>query len=118
MNYDLDYKKTFTLAVLWWLIMFGAVYLVLQWYNQFSWMKFDVAVFAGIMAYLLSAYTPIYGYSNALLFGMIFVAVGIILDILVTYNFNQEIFTYWQLWLGYAFALFAPLFRTVRPYAR
>lgn len=114
----MDYKKTLTLAVLWWLIMFGAVSLVLQLYNQFSWMKVDVAIFAGTMAYLLSAYTPIRSYSNALLFGMIFIAVGIALDMLVTYKFNSEIFTYWQLWLGYALVLFAPLLRVIRPYVR
>ncbi|MDO8522805.1 MAG: hypothetical protein Q7S12_00760 [bacterium] len=118
MDFNLDYKKALTLAVSWWLIMFGVISLVLPWYNQFTWMKLAVAVFAGIMAYLLSAYTPIYGYSNALLLGMIFVVVGIALDILVTYQFNSEFFTYWSLWLGYALVLFIPLLRVVRHYAR
>ncbi|MDP2669303.1 MAG: hypothetical protein Q8P07_05765 [bacterium] len=118
MDHDLDYKKTLTLAVLWWLIMFGAISLVLPWYSQFVWMKVSVAVFAGVLALVLSAYTPLYGYSNALLFGMIFVVVGIALDALVTYRFNSEIFTYWQIWLGYALVLVAPLLRIMKAYAR
>ncbi|OGF63043.1 hypothetical protein A2662_00365 [Candidatus Giovannonibacteria bacterium RIFCSPHIGHO2_01_FULL_45_33] len=118
MDRDLDYKKTVVLAVLWWLIMFGAVSLVLPWYSQFAWMKVSAAVFAGVLALVLSSYIPLYGYSNALLFGMIFVVVGIALDALVTYRFNSEIFTYWQMWLGYALVLVAPLLRIMKAYAR
>lgn len=114
MDYTLDYKKIFALAVIWWLIMFGALYLVFPWYSQFTWMKMAVAIFAGIMTYTLSAYTPLYGYSDALLFGMIFVAVGIVLDMLITHQFDPDIFTYWSLWLGYALVLFIPLRRVMR----
>lgn len=110
----MDYKKAVGLGILFWVIMFGAVSIILPWYDKFVWAKVLIAVFAGILTFTLSQYLKIENYSDALLFGMIIVVVSIGLDIAIVTRFNAEIFTYWQLWLGYALALFAPSIRFFR----
>lgn len=47
----------------------------------------------------------------ALSYSFIWVAVGLILDLIVTMKFNAAIFSLWTLWLGYALVFLVPLLR-------
>lgn len=107
----MNYKKAIMYGALGWVIMFAIVSALLDIYTQFAFVKVLVAVIAGVVAYILAGYLEIESYKTALIYGILWLIVGIVLDFLITVRFNSAIFTQWSLWLGYIFIVLAPLFR-------
>ena|SRR3989338_2147215 len=111
MNY---YLKLLGLGALLWVIMFAVVSAVLSYYNAFDIVKFAVAIIGGVVAFLLGRYFGFTDYKSAFITGFAWVIVGIVLDALVTFKFNPDIFTYWSLWLGYALVVAGAAFSVRR----
>lgn len=68
------------------------------------------AVIGGIAAYWLAGYLKPATMGTAFGYGVIFVVVGVILDLLITNNvLNMNVLAMWPMWVGYALVLLAPL---------
>lgn len=108
----MNWKKAIGFGLLLWIIMFVVVsaFVAFNWY-QFLWIQVVIAIIAGIIVWILADYVDIKNYSLALSYGLTWVIVGLILDALISYQFDNSIFTSWTLWLGYLLVLLVPLFR-------
>ncbi len=80
-----------------------------------GWTHGIVAVVIGITAYLLSINAKPEDVVQALGYGVVFAAVGLGLDAIITRTLDAHIFNTWQYYIGYALVLLAPLFRTELP---
>ena len=67
-----------------------------------------LAILAGILSYLFAIGTGSKNSAQALGYGVVFTAVGVVLDTLISYQFQSNIFSQWQYYLGYALVLLAP----------
>lgn len=103
--------KAITFGILIWVLMFAIVSAVLGFYQKFLWVKIAVAIVAGIIAFVLAGKAKPTNFAAALGYGFIWVLIGLILDYLITRNFNAQIFTLWSVWLGYGLIFIAPIFR-------
>ncbi|MFA6422642.1 MAG: hypothetical protein WCV92_04550 [Candidatus Buchananbacteria bacterium] len=106
----MNWKKAIGFGILIWLIMFALVSATLGWYDQL-WFRIVLAIIAGIISLILAGYIKPSSYARALTYGVVFVVIGVILDLLVTRRFNAAIFSDWVLWLSYVLVLVAPMLR-------
>lgn len=106
----MNWKKAAGFGILLWLIMFAFVSAFLSFYT-FTWMRILCAFVAGVISFVLAHYARPTSAGQALGYGLSWVIVGVILDLLITMRFNATFFTDMYLWLGYLLAFLAPLLR-------
>ncbi len=106
----MDWKKAIGFGVALWILMFVIVSVLLAFKLYISdEPSIIVAILAGIVAYFLAGYAKPSNRLQGFKFGLTWVAVGLILDWLITTKFAPEIFQDWTLWFGYALVLAAPV---------
>lgn len=111
----MDWKKALGYGVALWVVMFVIVSALISFKAyQGAVMLVVVAIISGIISYVLAGYAKPAKANDALLYGVSWVVVGVVLDLLVTSRFNAAIFSSWSLWLGYALVLLAPMVRVKR----
>lgn len=108
----MDWKKALAFGVALWILMFAvvSVFLAFNLYG-FSLAKLMVVLIAGAIVYVLAGYVKPASAGQALGYGLVWVIVGLILDYLITYRFNSQIFLMRTLWLGYLLVLIVPWLR-------
>lgn len=108
----MNLKKAIGFGIVIWALMFVivSIFIGFKIYDS-RLMKGVTVVIAGIISYIFAGYTKPTKFSQALAYGASWVVIGIILDSLITVNFNPAIFTARSLWAGYALVLVAPLLR-------
>lgn len=107
---NMDWKKAIGLGALLWVLMFVIVSAFIGFkIYEFVWMQIVTAIIGGIISFILAGRIKPSKVSLALGYGLTWVVVGLILDVIVTMRFSPAIFTAWSLWLGYALVLLAPL---------
>jgi len=100
----MNYKKAFGLGVLLWLVMFAIVSAILDLY-QYNLIKIITILISGVLSFLAVRYLKAKNIKAGAIYGLIFLAVGLTLDFLVTKKFNQNIFNSLPLWYGYGLML-------------
>ncbi len=108
----MNWKKAIGFGILLWVLMFAivSVFIGFKIYD-YLWIEILIAVIGGIISFILAGYVKPKSYGTALSYGVSWLVVGVILDIIVTMRFNAAIFTAWTLWLGYGLGVLAPLLR-------
>ena len=108
----MNWKKAIGFGVLLWVLMFVIVSIFIAFgIYDFLWMMIVTAVIAGLISFILAGFVKPRNVGLALGYGLAWVVVGVILDLIVTMRFNPTIFASWTLWLGYVLILLAPLLR-------
>lgn len=106
---NFHWGRGFGLGVALWLIMFTLVSILVGFgVAELAWMQVIAAVIAGVLAYFLALYAQPHTTGQAFGYGLLWVVVGLVLDLIVTARFNNQVFYAWQYWLGYAMVLIAP----------
>ena len=72
-------------------------------------MKIAGAMIAGFIALAMVVYVQPKNIAASLGYGISWIIIGLLLDLLITWRFNKRIFYEWSLWLGYGFVLLASL---------
>ena len=108
----MDWKKAISLGVFIWILMFVivSVFVAFKIYDSVA-IKILTPIISGIIAFILAGKIKPTKTSQAVLYGLIWAIVNIILDALITKQFNPEIFTFWSLWIGYVLIILATLLR-------
>lgn len=108
----MNWVKTIGFGALIWIIMFALVSALLA-YGFYAnvYEKAIVAAVAGILSFIVAGFLKPDKINTALVYGIIFVVVGVILDVLITMRFNDKILYSKALWLGYLLVLIAPMLR-------
>jgi hypothetical protein len=83
-----------------------------------GWTHGLVAAVIGLTAYLFALEAKPENLSQAVGYGVVWVAIGMVLDAVITRAFDAHIFTSWQYYLGYALALLAPMVELELPATR
>jgi len=112
----MNWKKAIGFGILIWLIMFALVSATLGWYEQL-WFRIILSIIAGAISFVLSGHIKPSNFSKALVYGIIFVLTGVILDFIVTRRFNGAIFSDWTLWLSYLLIWLAPTLKVQKKIA-
>jgi hypothetical protein len=110
-----NWGKAIGFGVLVWVVGGIALWILAATALSAAWAHGIVAVVIGITAYSFAINAKPSDVGQALGYGVVFVAVGMLLDAVITRLFDAHIFTTWQYYLGYGLALFAPLFRIEMP---
>jgi len=102
--------KAICLGVALWMVMFVlvSVFIAFGLYGQ-AVVKSAVAMIAGFIALALVVYARPKNLMSSLGYGVTWVIVGLFLDLLITWRFNENIFYEWSVWVGYGFVLLASL---------
>jgi len=110
---NMKWKKAVLFGILIWILMFAIVsaFIAFKIYYPYLWARIFLALISGTISFILAGYLKPKKASVALVYGIIFLAVGVILDALITIRFNPAIFGTRSLWLGYFLVLIAPLLR-------
>jgi hypothetical protein len=108
----MNWQKAGGYGLLLWLVMFAVVstFVGFKIYDNVL-MKVVTAVIAGAISWVLASYVKPTSINLAISYGFSWVVVGVILDAVVTRQFNGQIFLSKGLWLGYLLVLLAPLLR-------
>ncbi|MFC1700934.1 hypothetical protein ACFLZ0_02255 [Patescibacteria group bacterium] len=107
----MGFKKLVWYGLLIWMIMFTVVSAFLHSYNEKTWVKLFVLLFAGILALILAGKSEPNSITIALGYGLGWVIIGLMMDALVTLKYNPNIFQSKWMWAGYVLILLAPLLR-------
>ena len=110
-----NWYKALGFGVLVWAAAGAALWIVASTTLSAAWGHGIVAAVMGIAAYLFAINAKPEDVGQALGYGAVFVAVGMVLDAAITRLYDPHIFTTWQYYLGYSLALLAPLLRTELP---
>lgn len=108
-----SWSKAFGFGALIWLIMFAIVSALVGFDVTMTsiWWALLVAVIAGFASYIFAGYSNMESSGQAFGYGIIWVIIGLVLDFIVTKQFEPNIFSSWVYWGGYALVLLAPWFR-------
>ena len=109
---NFNFTKAFSFGILIWLIMFALVSALVG-FGIFDsvYTQLGVAIVAGVLAYAFASSANPHSATQALSYGSLFVAVGLVLDFIISRQFNSGIFGMFTYWVGYALMLFAPTLR-------
>tara|TARA_Y100000310_G_scaffold266543_1_gene278078 strand:- start:29 stop:394 length:366 start_codon:yes stop_codon:yes gene_type:complete len=104
--------KVIGYGVLIWVLMFAIVsaFVAFTIYENVG-AQVILAIISGAIAFFFAGKVKPSKFDKALIFGLIWVIIGLALDALITTKFNEEIFRTWSLWLGYALVIIAPILR-------
>lgn len=107
----MKYVKAIGLGALVWVVMFALVSAVLNLYGAHQWVRIAMGVIAGILSYVAAGWLMIDTRKHGLFYGILFVVVGVVLDYIITRQFNADIFRSKSLWAGYLLVALAPMLR-------
>jgi hypothetical protein len=93
-----------------WVILFVWITIILFVFKlENGWLLFILSWLGVIVTtWIIAGKVELKNLGNALLIALIWVVVGLILDYFVTRQFNSQIFTSWNYWVGYALLLITP----------
>ena len=102
--------KAICLGIALWVIMFilVSVFIYFNIYDQGA-VKIAGAMIAGFIALAMVVYVQPKNIAASLGYGISWIIIGLLLDLLITWRLNERIFYEWSLWLGYGFVLLASL---------
>jgi hypothetical protein len=108
---NFSWTKALGFGVLLWLIMFAVVSALVGfgWYGSLF-TQVIAAVVSGIAAYVLAAYVPMRSSSQAFGYGFLWVGIAVVLDAVISLQYQAGLLGSWTYWLGSALVLFAPWF--------
>lgn len=119
MNSTFNWTRGLGYGALIWLILFALTSALVGFeaMNTFNGQALTMSV-AAILTYGLSySIRPVDGY-HAFGYGFLWAVVGILLDLVITFQFNPAVFSTWQYWVSYALVLFVPMVETFLQPAR
>lgn len=92
-----------------WVIMFvaAAILVALGITIGIGW-ALGLAALMAVLSYVFAVNTDSENSGQALGYGFVWAAVGIVLDLLITRQFQSNVFGMWSYWVGYAMVLLAP----------
>lgn len=107
-----NWIKAAIFGALVWVVMFVLISALMS-YGFYAnvYEKAIVALVAGILSFVAAGFLKPDAINTALIYGVIFVVVGVILDALITMRFQTDILYSKALWLGYFLVLVAPMLR-------
>lgn len=97
----MNIKKFLGLGVLLWLILFAAFSAIMPWFYEFEWIQIVAAVATGAVAFFVARYAKLVNAKEGFVCAVIWLGAGLILDALITRQFDPTIFSSWTMWLGY-----------------
>ena len=105
------YPKAVASGFVFWAAMFTlvSIFIALGSYNQYDVVKFAISISSGIVAILFIHYLKVEKIKQALIFSLIWLIVGLLLDYFVTMRFNPQIFNSTYMWFGYGLMFVSPL---------
>lgn len=108
----MNWGKAISFGILLWVLMFVivSIFVAFKIYGSVV-MEVITAIIGGLISLILAVKIKPNKASLALGYGLIWVVVSVILDLLVTTKFNPTIFASWTLWLSYILVLLAPLLK-------
>lgn len=108
----MDFKKGIAYGLAVWILMFVviSIFVGFKIYDS-TIMKIVGAIVGGIIVFVASGFIKPQSMGIALCYGITFVVVGLVLDLLITARFDSAVFVAWTIWLGYALVLLVPLTR-------
>ena len=108
----MNWLKTIGFGALIWVLMFAIVSALMA-YGLYAniYEKAIVALIAGVLSFFATGFLKPDKINTALIYGIVFVVIGVILDALITMRFNNQILLSKAVWLGYLLILLAPLLR-------
>lgn len=83
----------------------------------YQWGKAVAVIISGVVAYIFAGYAKPDKVSRALAYGVLWVLVGLILDLLITAKFDPTIFSSKAFWASYLLVLIAPFLRIKKTFA-
>ena len=107
---NINWKKALGFGALIWVIMFITISALVG-YGLSSDSMFTIVVTAIslVVAYLAARNLAPNGYYLAIQYGLIFAAVGIVLDFLISQKFSPDMFSSAYYWLSYVLIALVPL---------
>lgn len=107
-----NWLKTIGFGALIWILMFVIVSTLMA-YGLYAniYEKAIVALIAGVLSFFAAGFLRPDKINTALIYGIVFVVTGVVLDALITMRFSADIFYSKALWLGYVLVLLAPLLK-------
>lgn len=104
-----NWSKALGFGVLIWAVMFVAVWAAIA-MGIFSsvWTQIALAVIAAVATYLFASNAAASDIGPAFGYGVIFAAIGIALDLIISQRLVPGLFGLWTYYLTYAAILFAP----------
>lgn len=105
----MNYLKAFGLGALLWLIMFAGISAIMPWYTGYMLVRVIVLLIAAGLAYWFASIAQATTYTYGLIAGVMWVLTSIVMDAVITLQFNATVFSSGWLWAGYAVTLVMPL---------
>lgn len=110
---NFSWQKSILYGVGLWAVMFAVVSLFVGFdVAESLWTELAVMGVSTGLAYWFAHRIDVRSLGIALGYGVMWVGIGLALDLIISYRFNDEIFRSWQLWTGYALVLLAPMARS------
>src|SRR3989344_6984842 len=98
----MNWKKALGFGLLLWIIMFVVASVFIAFNFEGTAMGLVLAIVSAVVVYILAGFLNLFDYKNALLYGLIFVVIAVILDLMISTRYSPELFGEWTLWLSYA----------------
>lgn len=99
----MSWKKALAYGLLMWVIMFAVVSAFIAiGISEFSYTWIITALVAGLLGVILGMVTKPKNIGIGIMYALVWVVIGVILDALITRAFDPTILTQWTLWVGYA----------------
>lgn len=106
---NFSWKKVFGFGLIIWLVMFAAASAFVGFESGASlWAQMAMIILSGILAFVFARYSNIQSAGQALGYGISWALIGLFLDLLITYQFTQDVFSSWQYWTTYALIVVVP----------
>ena len=109
-----NWSRAIGYGALIWVVLFVFVWILIS-FSLFESVisKIIIVLVAGALSYFFTPDIKMLKPSRALSYGVSWVVVGVVLDLLISMRFMADLFSRWEYWLGYAFILFAPAIRVM-----
>lgn len=112
----MNWKKAIGYGVLLWVLMFVIVSVFIAYdLHDIFWMQIIEALIAGLISLMLAGRLQLSKAGEAFAYGLLWVVVGLVLDLFITMKFAPDFFTTWTVWLAYILVLLAPLLKIKKP---
>lgn len=110
----MDWKKALGFGVLFWAIMFAIASVFVAYETLYeAWAQGLLLVLSFVVPFVLAGWLGPLSGKAALQYGAAWAVVGVALDALITYRFDDTIFTQGMYWLSYVLVLMAPVLRNM-----
>ena len=106
----MNWKKAISFGIAIWILIFVVVCILVGFKIYGSRViNIIVALIGGTLSFIFAGKLKIKNIGLALSYGIIWLIIGFLLDLIISARFNPHIFSSRALWLGYALILLAPL---------